>query len=136
MPTLNWISPQAPPPDMRLFVMASRFELTSLTHVPAFLAKSMASWRQVKNAPGAYSASLIAQPFRRVFHTLSVWHDRDTLHRYANSDPHAAATQAMRPAMKSFTHAFWHTTPADLPVTWHDAIQRLSDQPGTERRGQ
>ncbi|MGW0665105.1 DUF3291 domain-containing protein [Streptodolium elevatio] len=135
MPTLRWITPNPAPAHTQVLVMASRFELTSLTHVPAFLVKSMSSWNQIKTAPGAYGASLIAQPLRRVFYTLSAWQNRDSLYRYAKADPHGDAMRAMRPAMRSFTHVFWEAGSGELPITWNEAKQRLAEQPGTATPG-
>ncbi len=77
MPTLPWTLPNPPPPHGTAFVMASRFEVRTLKDVPRFFLRSLAAWKQVRSAPGAYGASLIAQPARRVFYTLSAWQDRD-----------------------------------------------------------
>ncbi|MGY0071656.1 DUF3291 domain-containing protein [Streptomyces sp. QTS137] len=106
MPTLGWIAPNPAPPQARTLVMASCFELRSLTDVPRFLMLSMSPWRQVKTAPGAYGASLIAQPLRRVFCTLSAWQDRDELSTHADTDPHGGA---MRPKMRQSAFALWET---------------------------
>lgn len=128
MPTLGWITPNPAPPQARVLVMASRFELHSLKDVPRFLRLSMASWRQVKTAPGAYGASLIAQPLRRVFYTLSAWQDRDTLSAYAGTDPHGDAMRAMRPKMRQSTFVFWESDAEQLPITWDEARRRLSEK--------
>ncbi|HSA53849.1 MAG TPA: DUF3291 domain-containing protein [Yinghuangia sp.] len=131
MPKLGWITPHPAPEHGRVLVMASRFELTSRRHVPAFLARSLASWKQVKAAPGAYGAALDAQPLRAVFWTLSAWHDRESLYRYAKTDPHGDAVRAMRPMMWSFTHVFWETDAGGLPIGWDEAKRRLAVQQGT-----
>jgi hypothetical protein len=105
--------------------MASRFELKSLADVPRFLVKSLVSWRQVKTAPGAYGASLIARPLRRDFFTLSAWEGRGALFAYAKSDPHGEVMRAMRPACSRSTFVYWETDSGDLPISWDEARRRL-----------
>jgi hypothetical protein len=99
--------------------------LKSLSDVPRFLVASLRSWNQVKTVRGAYGASLVAQPFRRVFHTLSAWEDRGALYAYAKSDPHGQVMRAMRPACRRSTFVFWETDSAELPISWDEAMQRL-----------
>ncbi|MFF5160935.1 DUF3291 domain-containing protein [Streptomyces sp. NPDC000348] len=125
MPTLGWITPHPAPPRTRVFVMASRFELNSLSDVPRFLIHSLRSWSQVKTARGVYGASLVAQPFRRTFFTLSAWEDRGTLYAYAKTDPHGEAMRSMRPACRRSTFVYWETDSADLPISWDEAKRRL-----------
>ncbi|KOX45677.1 hypothetical protein ADL09_22210 [Streptomyces sp. NRRL F-7442] len=115
--------------------MASRFEVRTLKDVPRFFLRSLAAWRQVRTAPGAYGASLIAQPSRRVFYTLSAWHDRDTLYAYAKSEPHRGIVTSLRSTMRDSTFTFWEVDVATLPITWDDAKRRLAEQARTDVAG-
>ncbi|MER5934220.1 hypothetical protein [Streptomyces sp. NPDC002054] len=110
--------------------MASRFELRSRNDVPCFLMLSMCSWRQAKTTLGAYGASLIPQPLRRAFYTLSAWQDRGALSTYADTGPSDARHRA--------AHA-----PESLRVAGTAAPERRSQagrhqgaalQPGNHRR--
>ncbi|MER5427709.1 DUF3291 domain-containing protein [Streptomyces sp. NPDC002588] len=67
MPTLRWTTVSTPASDTDAFAMASRFEVRSLDDVPRVFLKSLLAWKQVSGAPGAYGASLIAQPLERTF---------------------------------------------------------------------
>lgn len=125
MPTLGWITPHPAPPHTRVFVMASRFELKSLSDVPRFLIHSLRSWSQVKTARGVYGASLVAQPLRRTFFTLSAWEDRGTLYTYAKTDPHGEAMRASRSACRRSTFVYWEADSAELPIAWDEAKRRL-----------
>ncbi|MFH9727572.1 DUF3291 domain-containing protein [Streptomyces sp. NPDC017254] len=135
MPTLGWNTLNPAPPQAPVLVMASRFELRSLRDVPRFLLLSTASWRQVRTAPGAYGASLIARPLGRVFYTLSAWQDRAALSAYARSDPHGDAMRAMRPRMRPSTFVFWETDAEHLPITWEEAERRLAEKARSEAAG-
>ncbi|MET9446225.1 DUF3291 domain-containing protein [Streptomyces cinerochromogenes] len=70
MPTLPWTAPHTPPPGTEVHVFASRFRTRTLWGALRFLARTPAVWRQVGRAPGAYGATLRAQPLRRTFWTL------------------------------------------------------------------
>ncbi|MFF3937072.1 DUF3291 domain-containing protein [Streptomyces phaeofaciens] len=131
MPTLRWTTVSTPAPGTEAFVMASRFEVRSLKDVPRFFLKSLAAWKQVSGAPGAYGASLIAQPLKRTFWTLSAWEGKDALYRYARTEPHRSIMVGLRPTTKSSTFTFWQVPAADLPVDWADARRRLAEQDRT-----
>ncbi|MDX2676506.1 MULTISPECIES: DUF3291 domain-containing protein [Streptomyces] len=131
MPTLRWTTVSTPAPDTEAFVMASRLEVRSLSDVPRFFLKSLAAWKQVSGAPGAYGASLIAQPFKRTFWTLSAWEDKDALYTYAKTEPHRSIMNGLRPTMKDSVFTFWQVPAADLPIDWKDARRRLAEQERT-----
>ncbi|MDX3246633.1 DUF3291 domain-containing protein [Streptomyces sp. ME18-1-4] len=131
MPTLRWTTVSTPAPDTEAFVMASRLEVRSLSDVPRFFLESLAAWKQVSGAPGAYGASLIAQPFKRTFWTLSAWEDKDALYTYAKTEPHRSIMNGLRSTMKDSVFTFWQVPAADLPIDWKDARRRLAEQERT-----
>ncbi|GHB25556.1 DUF3291 domain-containing protein [Streptomyces chryseus] len=128
MPTLPWTTPHAASPHARAVVMASRFEVRSLRDVPRFFWKSLAAWWQVRSAPGAYGASLIARPTQRVFYTLSAWESREALYAYARAEPHRGIMTGLRATMRVSTFTFWEVPATELPIGWDDAKRRIADQ--------
>ncbi|MET8681345.1 DUF3291 domain-containing protein [Streptomyces sp. NPDC004647] len=135
MPTLPWTTPNPAPPHTRAYVMASRFEVRSGADVPRFFLKSLSAWGQVRKAPGAFGASLIAQPLKRVFFTLSAWEDRDALYGYARTEPHRSVMNSMRKTMRISTFTFWEVPVEELPITWDDAKRRLAEQAALDAAG-
>ncbi|MFE7326801.1 DUF3291 domain-containing protein [Streptomyces sp. NPDC057565] len=128
MPTLPWVTPHPAPHHGQVVVMASRFEVRSLKDVPRFFLKSLSAWRQVRSAPGAFGASLIAQPTKRTFFTLSAWESRDALYAYARTEPHRGIMTGLRPTMRSSTFTFWEAPVEHLPVSWAEAKRRIAEQ--------
>ncbi|MET9427805.1 MULTISPECIES: DUF3291 domain-containing protein [unclassified Streptomyces] len=128
MPTLPWITPNPATPHTRALVMASRFEVRSLSDVPRFFLQSLRAWRQVRSAPGALGASLIAQPLKRTFYTLSAWENRDALYTYARTEPHHSIMTGLQSTMRTSTFDFWEVPAEELPITWGDAKRRLRDK--------
>ncbi|MEN8649943.1 DUF3291 domain-containing protein [Streptomyces sp. 21So2-11] len=135
MPTLPWVKPNPAPPHTRAVVMASHFEVRSLKDVPRFFLKSLAAWRQVRSAPGAFGASLIARPVKRSFYTLSAWESRDALYGYAKAEPHRSIMNGLRPTMRRSTFTFWEVPVEELPIGWDEAKRRLADQARTDAAG-
>ncbi|MFF9059631.1 DUF3291 domain-containing protein [Streptomyces sp. NPDC014882] len=131
MPTLPWTTLDEPAPGAEAVVMASRFEVRSLKDVPRFFLKSLGAWRQVTRAPGAYGASLVAQPFKRTFWTLSAWESEEALYRYARTEPHRSAMTGLRATTKASAFTFWRVPAAGLPVDWAEARRRLAEQERT-----
>jgi quinol monooxygenase YgiN len=132
MPTLPWTIPNPAPPGTQAYAMASRFEVGSVGGVPRFFLKSLTAWRQVRSAPGCLGASLIAQPLRRTFYTLSAWENRDALYAFARTQPHRGIMTTLRPTMRTSTFTFWTTPAEQLPLTWDEAKKRLAEQARTD----
>ncbi|MFE9258289.1 DUF3291 domain-containing protein [Streptomyces sp. NPDC006879] len=128
MPTLPWTVPNPPPSGVTVYVMASRFEVRSLRDVPRFFRHSMTVWNQIRQAPGAYGASLVARPWRRTFYTLSAWRDRDALYAFARTEPHLGVMRSMRSITSGSTFVFWQATAAELPIGWPEAMERLESE--------
>ncbi|MFF2142354.1 DUF3291 domain-containing protein [Kitasatospora sp. NPDC058190] len=128
MPTLPWTIPNPASPNTQAFVMASRFEVRSFADVPRFFLKSLSAWRQVRSAPGALGASLIAQPLKRTFFTLSAWEGRDALYAYARTEPHRGIMNGLRSTMRDSTFTFWEVPVEELPITWENAKRHLAEQ--------
>lgn len=133
MPTLPWITPNPPQPGVTTaLVMASRLEVRSLTDVPKFFLRSLAAWKQVRGARGALGASLIADPLRRTFWTLSAWESREQLYAYVQAEPHHTIMKGLRSTMHQSVFVFWEVPVAELPITWADAKRRLAEQQAAE----
>jgi len=128
MPTLPWTTPKNAVAGAEAFVMASRLEVTSLRTVPRFFLRSLAAWWQVKGAPGLLGASLVAEPFKRTFWTVSAWDGRGSLYEYAKTNPHADIMRGFRPLMRRTTFLTWTVPAGELPIGWDDAKRRLLDQ--------
>ncbi|HSY15918.1 MAG TPA: DUF3291 domain-containing protein [Jatrophihabitantaceae bacterium] len=128
MPTLPWVTPNKPEPETEALVMASRLQVKSLTDVPGFLFRSVFAWRQVRKAPGAYGASLIADLFHGVFWTLSAWESREALYRFSGSEPHRGIVKKLKPSMRVSYFTFWTVDTSQLPIKWKDAKQRLAQE--------
>jgi hypothetical protein len=113
--------------------MASRLEVAAHKDVPRFFWKSFAAWGQVRHAPGAVGASLIAQPLKRTFWTLSAWESRDDLYTYAGIEPHRSIMTGLRSVMSGSTFVFWEVPVEGLPISWDEARRRLAEQAAKEQ---
>jgi heme-degrading monooxygenase HmoA len=125
---LPWTAAGAPPAGQDAFVMASKFELSSVRRSPAFLAQAMRAWRQARRSPGVLGVSLRAQPLRGTFWTLSAWTDEAALRAFARAEPHRSIMKRTRPWASTATFRFWtvpagRLTPAGL---WSEAEARIS----------
>ncbi|MFG2882209.1 DUF3291 domain-containing protein [Streptomyces sp. NPDC048297] len=126
MPTLPWSAPATPPAGAEVHVFASRFETRTLAGAFRFFLRTPAVWRQVGRAPGAYGATLKAQPLRRTFWTLSAWESPDALRAFARSGAHRPGARGLAPEMRDAKFVSWQVSGDDLPVSWPEAFRRLS----------
>ncbi|MEU3468257.1 DUF3291 domain-containing protein [Streptomyces sp. NPDC048387] len=128
MPDIPWMTPTAPAPDAEVYVMASRFETTTLTGALRFFLKAPGIIRQIRKAPGAHGAALRARVTRRTFLTLSAWEDQGALHRFARSEPHRSSARAASAYMKESAFTYWTVPATELPLGWDEAERRLAEQ--------
>lgn len=73
MPTLPWTGVEVPPPGSDAVVLGSMLQLRSYRHFLSSLRAAVQVRRQVRNSPDAVGVSLITQPTRKTFRTLSAW---------------------------------------------------------------
>ncbi len=126
MPTLPWTTVREASPDADVVVLASRLELGSRLRIPGFLRAAMAIRRQVRNAPGALGVSLIAQPARKTFWTLSAWNDQAALDDFVRARPHVDVMTRYRPLLREAMFRTWSTPGGSLPIPWDEAKRRLA----------
>ncbi|GHJ01130.1 hypothetical protein TPA0906_29950 [Streptomyces olivaceus] len=126
MPTLPWTVPNRSPQATEVHVFASRFETRTLWGALKFLVRTPGVWRQIRSAPGAYGASLKAEPFRRTFWTLSAWESPQALKTFARSGAHAPAFRGLSAQMRESTFASWPASSDELPVSWAEVRSRLT----------
>lgn len=106
--------------------MASRFQLKRWRDVPAFLVAALRIRSQMLQSPGVIGVSLVAQPLRRTFYTLSAWRDRPGLDSAVAGQPHAVAMIEFRTKMADAVFAFWHRGDGLAPAS-PETIARLHD---------
>ncbi|MCT7657700.1 DUF3291 domain-containing protein [Mycobacterium deserti] len=104
--------------------MASRFELKKRRDVPMFLVAALRVRQQMLASPGVIGVSLIAQPLRKTFYTLSAWQDRQALDSAVATAPHAETMARFRTKMASSVFTFWRVSDGRRPE-WPDARRRL-----------
>ncbi|MFF8907153.1 DUF3291 domain-containing protein [Streptomyces olivaceoviridis] len=126
MPTLPWTVPDSPPAGAEAHVFASRFETRTLWGALRFLVRTPAVRRQAGRAPGAYRATLRAQPLRRTFWTLSAWEPAAALKEFARSGAHRPTSRALAEQMPDVRFATWRACAGESPVSWEDATRRLA----------
>ena len=125
MPTLPWTVPNRPPQATEVHVFASRFETRTLWGALKFLVRTPGVWRQIRSAPGAYGASLRAEPFRRTFWTLSAWESPLALKTFARSGAHAPTSRGLSAQTRESKFASWSASGDALPVSWAEVRRRL-----------
>jgi quinol monooxygenase YgiN len=135
MPPLPWRAKTRPDPARRYLVMASRLPLRSRRTVPRFLRLTLSVVRQLERTDGLVGYTLLAQPMKKTFWTLSAWTDQAHLDTFARAMPHLAIIRKLRPRMGPTKFTFWTVQGSALPVTWDEAIERMMSSAATPGPG-
>jgi quinol monooxygenase YgiN len=138
MPPLPWRTKTPAEPNRKYLVMASQLPLRSRRTVPWFLLLTLSVVRQLERTEGLVGYTLLAQPMKKTFWTLSAWTDQAHLDAFARAMPHLAIIRRLRPHMGPTRFVFWTVPGSDLPMTWEQAIDRLmssSATPGSQDQG-
>jgi hypothetical protein len=128
MPALPWTNCRYRPHDGEsLHVLTSTLPLQSYRDLPRFMRWTLKIRKQLASAEGAAGYSLDARLLRRTFYTLSAWSSRDAMNAFVHSGEHARmlADMAGRLGQPEFVEST--ASPAELPLDWDAAKQRLAD---------
>jgi hypothetical protein len=121
MPTLPWTAAQPVDTEGDAVVLASRLRLRRYRDIPAFLGAAIRIRKQVHASAGAYGVSLIAQPTRKTFWTLSAWSDRAALDAFVDTAPHVDVMAKYRGRLIAPLFTTWTVPTSSLPASRSNA---------------
>jgi heme-degrading monooxygenase HmoA len=134
MPTLPWTPAEQPEPGAEAVVLGSQLQLRSYRHIVGFMRAAMQVRKQVHGSPGAYGVSLIAQPMRKTFWTLSAWSDQDALDEFVRTSPHTEVMAKFHDRLTDASFTTWKRDASELPKAnstamelWQEAKDRLAN---------
>ncbi len=125
MPALPWRAKAPVSSDQEYLVMATFLPLQSYRSMPRFLRLTTSVAGQLERTGGLVGYSLLAQPARKRFWTLSAWIDRRALSAFVREMPHLGAMQQLRPHMGPTRFTAWTVLGSALPISWNEATERV-----------
>ncbi len=125
MPALPWRSKAPALPGQEYLAMATFLPLQSYRTIPRFLRLTSSVARQLERTSGLVGYSLLAQPTRKRFWTLSAWTDRRALNAFVREMPHLGVMGDLRPHMGPTRFTAWTVLGSALPISWNEATERL-----------
>jgi len=120
-----WKTVAALDPDSEHLVLASSIPPRSVASTWKLFRGSRAARRQLLATDGVLGFSMLAEPLRKRYETLSVWRDEDALDAFAGAHPHARLMTDLAPAMGATKFVRWTISGADGPPSWTEALNRL-----------
>ncbi len=133
MLTIPWTISDGSVDDERgeeVVVLASRLQLDRVRDVPGFLRAALAIRRQVLASPGAIGVSLVAQPARKTFWTLSAWTGDEAIGRFVGEQPHRTIMAKYHDRLDGAEFTTWTVGSATLPGARSNAHALWSDGKG------
>ena len=122
---MKWRSFAKPDPDKAYVALVSYLPLKRYWMLPAFLKNTLEIQAQLAHSKGLIGYSLLAQPLRLEFWTLSVWEDEPALMEFVRATPHSRVMEALRPYLGKTAFAQWKLAGSAVPPAWPDAIRRV-----------
>jgi len=117
------VSPMEPGVDY--FVLASSIPPKSVTSTWRLFRGSRAVRRQLLATDGVVGFSMLAEPLRKNYATLSVWRDEGALDSFALAHPHDQLMRDLGPKMGPTRFVRWTIAGANGVPSWADALRRL-----------
>ena len=122
----RWKDVAALDPQAEYLVLASSIPPKSMGSTWKMFRGSQAVRRQLLATDGVMGFSMLAEPWRKHYATLSVWRDESALDAFARAHPHDELMVALAPAMGPTKFVRWTIKGADGRPTWADALGRLN----------
>lgn len=120
-----WKSFQILEPDRTYLVLASSIPARKLSSTWRMFRGASAIRRQLASTEGVVGFSLLAEPMRKHYATLSVWTDEEALGRFVAGSPHREIMAELAPAMGPTRFVKWTMSAGDGLPSWPDALDRL-----------
>jgi hypothetical protein len=112
-------------PERGYLVLASSIPPRSLSSTWRMFRGAGAVRRQLAQTEGIVGFSLLAEPLRKRYATLSVWTDDAALTAFAGAQPHHDLMGSLAPEMGPTKFVRWTIRGADGRPSWPDALARL-----------
>ena len=135
MPASPWRAKAPVSPGQEYLAMATFLPLRSYRTIPRFLGLTSSVVRQLERTAGLVGYSLLAQPARKRFWTLSVWTDRRALNAFVRQMPHLGVMGDLRPHMGPTRFTAWTVLGSALPISWNEATERLTGSAASSAGG-
>jgi hypothetical protein len=120
-----WKSTADLDPDTSYLVLASSIPPKSVASTWKLFRGSRAVRRQLLATDGVIGFSMLAEPIRKHYATLSVWRDEAALDAFAREHPHDQLMVGLAPEMGPTKFVRWTISGADGVPSWKDALARL-----------
>jgi quinol monooxygenase YgiN len=121
-----WKSLGALDADREYLVLASSIPPKRVSSTWSMFTGSRVVRKQLLAADGVVGFSMLAQPLRKHYATLSVWRDEAALDDFARTSPHARLMAELAPAMDEPKFVRWSIVGREGLPSWSDALARLS----------
>jgi hypothetical protein len=120
-----WKSSLPLQPECEYLVLASSIPPRSLSSTWRMFRGASAVRRQLAQTDGIVGFSLLAEPLRKRYATLSVWTDDAALAAFAGARPHQDLMGSLAPEMGPTKFVRWTIRGSDGRPSWSDALARL-----------
>ena len=111
--------------DREYLVLASSIPARKFSSTWRMFRGASAVRKQLATAEGVVGFSLLAEPIRKSYATLSVWTDEEALGRFVTESPHREVMADLGPAMGPTKFVKWTISATDGLPSWSDALDRL-----------
>lgn len=111
--------------DVEYLVLASSIPPKSVASTLKLFRGSRAVRRQLLASDGVMGFSMLAEPLRKYYATLSVWRDEAALDAFARAHPHDRLMADLAPVMAPTRFVRWTIMGRDGPPSWSSALDRL-----------
>ncbi|MGK2949042.1 MAG: hypothetical protein ACSLFP_10735 [Acidimicrobiales bacterium] len=124
-----WKSIEALRPGVDHLALASSIPPHSLRSTGSLFLGSRSVGRQLEATDGVLGFSLLAEPFRKRYATISIWRDEAALGAFASTSPHRQLMTDLAPRTNQPRFVRWVTTGDDGIPEWDMVLDRLGMEP-------
>lgn len=106
-----------------IFVSLTRLRIRSIRFLPQFVVHTLRSRRQIRQASGYQTGSLLADR-SWTFWTMTAWDNQESMRRYMISGAHKKAMPYLLEWCDEASVTHWEQADKALPP-WHEADRRM-----------
>jgi hypothetical protein len=113
-------------PDGEYLALLSYLPLKSFLKIPTFLKFTLEIEKQLRNSKGLIGYSLQAELLSKIFWTLSVWQDEQSLMNFVFQIPHNSVMEKLASHLNQTKFDRWKISGGSVPPDWNEAKERMA----------
>jgi hypothetical protein len=130
----RWVHGPVTEPPATVVVAATKADYKRVRDLPFVFLEAVRLMRRWRHRSGSLGVLVAGEPGKTLSYSMSAWESRDALRSFLRAPDHVPLMRRYRPRQTWSMTRIWETDDFTPAKAWREAIRRLNEPEGTDRR--